>query len=222
MLPTWMYATSPDSLYVNLFIGSTVDVPQVAGTDVRIKQATRYPWDGKVAITVEPEQSKKFAMRIRVPNRATSELYEGTPKVSGLVSLAVNGEKIEPKMENGYAVIDREWKSGDKIEFELPMIPQRVTAIDKVAADRGRVAVKYGPLVYNFEAADNPGMAGRDLPTLKADSPLTAEWKQDLLDGVVAIKAEAADGTPLLAIPNYARDNRAGHSVVWIKDGSSP
>ncbi len=80
-----------------------------------------------------------------------------------MTSIAVNGAPVDPKIENGYAVITRNWKAGDKINFELPMKPQRVKAIEQVAADRGLVAVKYGPLVYNFEAADNPQMEGRAL-----------------------------------------------------------
>ncbi len=85
MLPTWMYATSPDSLYVNLYVGSTVDVPNVAGTDLQLTQKTNYPWDGKVALTVTPKESKKFAIRIRVPQRGVSELYTSTPKADGNV-----------------------------------------------------------------------------------------------------------------------------------------
>jgi hypothetical protein len=65
----------------------------------------------------------------------------------------------------------------------------------------------------------------------------------DLLDGVVAIKGQFADGSPMLAIPNFARMNRAPGtplpprepapgpdgrkpeppplaSIVWIKEGS--
>jgi uncharacterized protein len=42
-----------------------------------------------------------------------------------------------------------------------------------------------------------------------------------LLEGVVAIKAQAPDGSPLTAIPNYARNNRTGRSAVWIRDGGS-
>ena len=71
-----------------------------------------------------------------------------------------------------------------------------------------------------FEAAALEA-SGPRLPTLKADSPLTTEWKPDLLQGVLVIKAEAADGSPLMAIPNYARTNRAGRSTVWIRDGKS-
>ena len=54
MLPTWMYATGKDSLYVNLYAGSTVTVDNVAGTKVEIEQTTDYPWSGKVAIVVRP------------------------------------------------------------------------------------------------------------------------------------------------------------------------
>src|SRR5262249_23287377 len=118
-------------------------------------------------------------------------------------------------------VITREWKAGDLIELELPIKPQRVKASEKVAADRGLVAVRLGPLVYNFEAADNPGMDRSTLPALGSDSPLNANWGPDLLDGVVVIKAQAPDGSPLMAIPNYARNNRTGRSAVWIRDGAS-
>ena len=40
-------------------------------------------------------------------------------------------------------------------------------------------------------------------------------------EGVLVIKAEGADGSPLMAIPNYARTNRTGRSTVWIRDGKS-
>ena len=91
MLPTWTYAKGEDGIYVNLFIGSTINVGKVAGTDVEMVQKTDYPWSGNVAITVNPKESKKFTVYVRVPNRTTSALYTPTPQVSGLKSLAVNG-----------------------------------------------------------------------------------------------------------------------------------
>jgi DUF1680 family protein len=218
MLPTWIYATSSDSLYVNLFAGTTVNIENVAGTRVEMVQETNYPWDGKVAITVNPKESKSFSIRIRVPDRNVSKLYVSTPESNGIGSITVNGVRTAPKIVLGYAVITRNWKAGDKVEFELPMKPQRVKAIDRVTADRGLVAVRLGPLVYNFEAADNKGMDRQTLPVLKSDSPLATEWKPDLLQGVVVINARAADGSVLMAIPNYARSNRSGRSAVWIRD----
>ena len=47
MLPTWMYSKGADGIYVNLFVGSTVMVENVAGTDVEMVQATDYPWTAR-------------------------------------------------------------------------------------------------------------------------------------------------------------------------------
>ena len=214
MVPTWTYATSADGIFVNLFIGSSVNVERVAGTDVEMVQATDYPWSGNIAITVNPKVAKKFTVFVRVPDRTTSELYTPTPSVSGLKSLAVNGEKNSPKIENGYAVVTREWMAGDKIEMELPMEIQVVKADEHIKADRGQVALRYGPLIYNVESADQPKL---DLaPDLKS---LATEWRGDLLGGVMTIKGKWSNGSPLLAIPNFARENRGGaSSAVWLKE----
>lgn len=213
MLPTWMYVKGDDGLYVNLFVGSTVKVANLAGTDVEMVQQTDYPWSGKVAITLNPAASKNFALRIRVPNRGVSTLYTHPSDVDGITALAVNGEPVKPTIERGYAVLSREWKAGDKVELELPMKPYRVKAVEQVSADRGRVALKYGPLVYNIESVDQ-NVNG----VLPGDAPLKAEWDASLLGGVMVIKGTFADGKPLTAIPNYARENRGGRSLVWIRD----
>ena len=108
-------------------------------------------------------------------------------------------------MQKGYAVITREWKAGDRIELELPMEPQRVTADSRIKADADLVALSYGPLIYNVETADN-GRIDRKL----GDEPLVAEWRPDLLGGVVVITGKWQDGSPLIAIPNFTRANRVG------------
>ncbi|MCX8036936.1 MAG: glycoside hydrolase family 127 protein [Candidatus Sumerlaeia bacterium] len=213
MLPAWMYSTGKNAVYVNLFAGSTVSVGNVAGTALEMVQATDYPWSGKVAITVNPSAPAEFAVHIRAPQRSVSELYISTPDADGIVSLAVNGSPVSPPMENGYAVVRRMWKAGDRIDLVLPMTPQRVKASEKVAANIGRVALRYGPLVYNIESVDQ----NVDL-VLRPDSPLATEWRPDLLGGVVVIKGMFSDGTPLTAIPNYARCNRGGRSIVWLRD----
>ncbi|MCH5372717.1 MAG: glycoside hydrolase family 127 protein, partial [Planctomycetes bacterium] len=212
-MPTWMYTTSADSLYINLFVGSTVSVGRVAGADVQVVQATDYPWSGNVSITLNPSAEARFTVRIRVPNRSVSDLYTCTPNSDGIERISVNGSDIDPAVENGYAVITRNWKAGDRIELVLPMHVQRIKASDKIAADAGRVAVRVGPLIYNIESVD------QDLEQiLPPTAVLSREWKPDLLRGVTIVKGTFADGSAMTAIPNYARLNRGGRSIVWIKD----
>jgi DUF1680 family protein len=202
MLPTWVYAKSADSVYVNLFIGSTIPVENVGGTDVQMVQATDYPWGGKISITVNPKVRKNFSLKIRVPNRSVSSLYRSEPNANGITSLAVNGAAVKPAIDKGYAVITRQWKAGDRIDLVLPMKVQRVHASDKIAAARNKVALRYGPLIYNIEKVD------QDLgKTLSPEAPLATEWR-DLLSGVMVIKGAFSDGSAMVAIPNFARTNR--------------
>lgn len=202
MFPTWTYAKSGDGVYVNMFVGSTITLENAGGTDVEMVQTTNYPWSGKVSIKVNPKVAKNFSVRIRVPDRSQSSLYQTTPEVSGLTSLSVNGSAVKPVIDKGYAVITRTWKAGDKIDLELPMKVQRVKASEKLAADRGKVALRYGPLMYNIEKVD------QDITKPLGDAALTTEWRDDLLGGVIVIKGKFADGSGMMAIPNYARTNR--------------
>ncbi len=98
---------------------------------------------------------------------------------------------------------------------------QVITADERIEADRGRVALKYGPMIFNVEKADQP-----DIDKSLGNNLLTAEWRPDMLRGIMTIKGSWADGSPLLAIPNYVRLNRpvsrpegdrSPTSVVWIK-----
>lgn len=212
-LPEWIYAKSADSLYVNLFVGSTVTVDHFAGGGVQMVQSTDYPWSGNVSITVNPTKAGHFTVKIRVPNRGVSQLYTATPNGDGFTSLAVNGAPLKPVVQNGYAAITRDWKTGDKINLVLPMKVQRVKASRQIAADAGRVALRYGPLLYNLESVDQ-NLNG----VLSPDSALSAEWNGSLLGGVMVIKGAFANGMPMTAVPNYARLNRGGRSIVWVKD----
>ncbi|WP_321477518.1 beta-L-arabinofuranosidase domain-containing protein [uncultured Paludibaculum sp.] len=203
MLPTWAYSRTPDSVYVNLFVGSRIVLEKVAGTDVEMVQETDYPWSGKLALTVNPKDSKRFSVHIRMPDRAVSELYKPMPDSNGISSILVNGKPVKAASRNGYAVLDRTWKAGDKIEVELPLKPQHIKASDKIEATRGKLALRYGPLIYNIERKD------QDITKrLSAKAPLTPEWRGDFLGGVVVLKGTFADGSPMLAIPNFVRENR--------------
>jgi DUF1680 family protein len=205
MIPTWTYAKDSSGLYVNMFVGSRIHVGEVAGTGVEVVQKTDYPWKGAVAITVNPDQPKTFSLYVRIPNRTTSKLYKDSPEINGVRRFAVNGKDVTPAIHKGYAVVTRQWNAGDRIELELPMEPQRVTADPRIKADADLLALKYGPLIYNVESPDNQSIERK-----VGNAPLTTEWRPDLLGGVLVVKGKWADGADLIAVPNYARMNRMG------------
>ena len=64
---------------------------------------------------------------------------------------SVNGREVSPTLEKGYAVLKRTWQAGDTVELKLPMPIHRVLANAEIEADRGRVALERGPLVYCIE-----------------------------------------------------------------------
>ncbi len=227
MLPTWTYAKDEENLYVNLFVGSTVNIDDLNGTKVEVVQVTDYPWSGDVSIRITPTTPTEFGLKIRVPNNSVSELYLSTPDSNGIASISVNGQLVTPPIDNGYAVLNRKWTAGDKIDLKLPMKVQRVKGIDKIAATRGRVALRRGPLIYNVEQAD------QDLDqVLEPGADLQVQWKEDLLHGVVVLTGSWSDGSALTAIPYFLRHNRSVNSPateddrrgrgslsrVWIRD----
>lgn len=212
-LPTWMYSKNDKNVYVNLYIGSTVKIGSLAGCNLTVEQRTDYPWNGNVQLVLNPSLAKTFTVHLRIPNRNVSTLYQAEPEINGISSVSINGKPVKYKIINGYAVITRKWKVSDTISFELPLQVQRVRADRRVEADKDKVALRYGPLIYNIESIDQHLDAA-----LRSNAKLAAQWDPTLLGGVIAIRGKFADGTFFQAIPNYARMNREGRSIVWINE----
>jgi DUF1680 family protein len=212
MVPTWTYAKDRKGINANLFIGSTIQVGEVAGTTVEMVQKTDYPWNGKVAMTVNPAEPREFELRIRIPNRDVSALYKGTPDADGIKEVKLNGQPVSYEDRLGYAVIRRMWKKGDTVSFTIPMVAQKIIASDKIAATRNQMAFRYGPIVYCVERAD------QDIQrTIDPDAPLQVEWQADTLNGIKVLKGKWADGSELRAIPYYTRANREdAASRLWL------
>jgi len=231
-LGSYIYAQSGNDLYVNLFIGSQGSV-DLGKNKVKIRQETRYPWEGKIKMTVEPERAGRFAVLVRIPGWSRnqpvpSDLYEYMDPTDETPTLKVNGAPVELKIESGYVRLDRSWKPGDTIELDLPMPVHKVVANWQVPEDKGRVALERGPLVYCAEWPDNGGSALNLLIT--DDTEFKTEFRPNLLDGIqvitgrVSALGRAEDGKSiktvghdLVAIPYYAWANRGmGEMAVWI------
>jgi DUF1680 family protein len=241
-MPGYIYAQDASGIYVNLFVGSKARV-QVAGKQVILKQVTDYPWQGSVKISIEVARPSEFELHIRIPGwsqgpSAADDLYTASNRPeSGAARLTVNGTAIaKPEIVHGYARVHRRWKSGDVVQLNLDMPVQRIKANRQVQADKGRVALMRGPLVYCFEGADN-GAAVKNL-ALPSSAAFVPEHRGNLLGGVTVLEATATGvfQTPLnevasvpfkvTAIPYYANANRGTCQMqVWMpedQDGCRP
>ena len=158
-VPGYVYALKDDELYVNLYMSNTM-TQKVKGKDVTLRQETSYPWNGDVNIFIDKNAAKTFSLKLRIPGWVRNEVVPGDlysyadGKTLGY-KVMVNGEEVSAELDKGYFTITRNWKKGDKVSLHLDMEPRIVTANEKVEADRGRVAVERGPVVYCAEWPDN-------------------------------------------------------------------
>src|SRR5207244_3420977 len=173
------------------YAAGTADL-ELAGGKLKVAQDTRYPWDGNVRITVTPDKTRAFTVNVRIPGWAREEpvpgdLYRFGDKPSPQPTLKVNGSPVALTVANGYVAVKRTWKAGDAIDLDLPMPVRRIVAHDKVAADRDRVALQRGPIVYAAEWPDNPNGKVRNIVLPDANA-MTTEFRADLLNGVSIVK----------------------------------
>lgn len=229
-LPGYVYAVHGKDVYVNLFMGNTSDL-KVDGKDLKLIQSTEYPWNGDIRLDVTPKGKQEFTLKIRVPGWVRGEvvpsnLYVFSDNRQLGYSIKVNGERMESRLEKGYFSISRQWKKGDVVEVHFDMEPRTVKAHQNVEADRGRVAVERGPVVYCAEWPDN---AFSIFSVLMNRTPeFTVERTSDL-EGISKIKTSAQalsyDGSGRLSvkdvtltlIPYYAWAHRgAGKMAVWL------
>jgi DUF1680 family protein len=227
----YVYAQRGDEVFVNLYVAGSGTVKLAAGT-LRLEQQTHYPWDGKVRIVVQGEPAGLSALKLRIPGWAQGrpvpgDLYRYATQATPPVTLTVSGQPVQLDLQDGYATIRRAWHSGDVVELDLPMPVRRVLAHENVVADRGRVAIERGPVLYCLEGADH---GGRVLNLVLPDTAeLSPEHHADLLGGVTVLRGPAQEAyrteggevqtkpAALTMIPYYAWCHRgANEMAVWL------
>jgi DUF1680 family protein len=232
-IPGYVYAITDNELYVNLFISNDANIT-LGNRKLRITQKANFPWDGKVEILVNPETNAKFILKMRIPGWAQNEalpggLYKFTDQDNEPVTIKVNGKDSELKLVDGYAVISRKWKSGDKVEIEFPMPVRKVVADERIKEDKDKMAFQRGPVIYCAEWPDNNTGNVMDL-VIKKDAAFTTEFEPSFLEGTEVIKTsgvqakrtldgkiETLQEEPLKLIPYALWNNRgAGQMMVWF------
>ena len=232
-IPGYIYAVTNKELYINLFISNDAKV-KIGNRKVSVTQKANFPWDGKVEININPERSGNFILKIRIPGWAQNEalpggLYKFTDLDSEPVKLMINGKDSELNPADGYAVISRRWKSGDRIEIEFPMPVRKVIADERVTEDKDKIAFQRGPVIF---CAEWPEINNGDVLDLiiKKDASVTSEFEPSLLEGTQVIKTtgitlgKTPDGKtaitveePVKLIPYAFWNNRGpGQMRVWF------
>ncbi|MEK5463413.1 beta-L-arabinofuranosidase domain-containing protein [Paenibacillus sp. FSL P2-0136] len=208
-LGQYAYAVTEDGLAVNQYMNSEAELVLGSGLGVRLKVSTRYPWDGRIELEVNLAASAEFSIRLRVPEWCSGYLVE-----AGGISIG----EAEALTHQGYIVLERNWSPGDTVVLELELPVNKVRARPEVEADRGRVAVQRGPVVYCLEQTDHPG-SSYDAFSLPAGARFRVKHLPELLGGVTVLQSRDADGRPLRFIPYYAWDNREpGFMQVWVRE----
>ncbi len=230
----YIYGKSNNGIWVNLFVASNTNI-KIGNTDVAMKMETNYPWDGKVKLNIDPVKKSTFKLYVRVPGWYQDKVVPGDLYITGgddgvpdINNLMVNGKGVNFQYENGYAVIEREWKKGDVISVEFPMEVKQITARPDLKYDNERIAIQRGPLVYCVEGADNKeGVWNLIFP---GNTHFTTTAYKILDEPVIAIQAELAsavanksgDGIEIqkrkvTAIPYYCWANRGANAMqVWL------
>lgn len=245
-VPGYMYAVRGNDIYVNLFAANTSTI-SVGGKAVVLDQSTNYPWDGDITIRVAKCGARGAGLKIRVPGwvkdkPVPSDLYAYSDGKQLAASVKVNGREVFPAtndaLDKGYVSVPG-IKKGDVVTIHFDMEPRTVVANDKVADDRGKVAVERGPLVYCAEQQDNDGTnVWQEVVNTAPEFQVNTEYSIKNTEGdgktfsVVALttpaqrlsvagngKITVAD-TQITLIPYYAWNHRgSGYMTVWLQQG---
>ncbi|MBC7328072.1 glycoside hydrolase family 127 protein [bacterium] len=218
----YIYAQSDEGIWVNLYVQSKANIELKSG-NVQLEVIGDYPWDGHLLIFIHPSQPMEFPLNLRISGWCKE------------FEVRINGKLEEkPLVENGYIVLKRTWREGDKVELNLPMPVEKMVAHPNVKEDIGKIALQRGPLVYCFEAQDQTAPLG--LIYLFIDGDFKARFESNLLGGIVVLDGEgmASDGVSwektlyqpapsrvkkvnVRAIPYYAWCNREPREMkVWM------
>ncbi len=132
-----IYAKAQDALFVNLYVASTVNWEEKGMT---ISQNTKFPVENHVTFKIEEcGQSKNALIALR------------HPWWSEEVSVTVNGQSQDLKEENGYVLLEREWRQNDEITITL----QPTLRAETIKGGSHYFAFFYGPIMLGTRIEDN-------------------------------------------------------------------
>ena len=229
-VPGMIYSHADNDIYCALYASSSAEVPLKTGR-IKLKQQTDYPFDGTIEMEIEPENDgTEFTLWLRIPTWSTDrfvpgELYSYADNISTDASLYINGKQAKTKSIDGYVPVKRKWNKGDKVVLQLPMPIRYSSADERVEADRDRICITRGPLVYCAEQPDNEHPASNYIISQIGKEGRIEAFADGILKGIprISLNASAIEGetelpATLTLIPYYAWNNRGDNVTmnVWF------
>ncbi len=193
-LSSLAYYRTADGVAVNLYTPSTATVQLAGGRTVKLEQQTDYPNSGQIDVLVSPSQPGRFSLRLRIPQWCEHPV------------ISVNGASVgAPAPGVTDFAIEREWRSGDRVQLSLPMTWRWVKGL---GMQTDRVALMRGPLVYGLSAQKNPALEGVVLRDLTLDPRSVQDVARDT--------SVRPDGTSVKARAWKPGSNLAGATDVEV------
>lgn len=225
------YAVKDNELFTGFYMANETTASLTSGK-VSLKQETGYPYDGTVSLTLTPEHKEQaFTLALRIPTWTSNRsvpgyLYHYTLPNIDPPRILVNGKEIPCSPDKGYVKIDRTWRKGDTVELILPMEPLLSWADNRILADKGRVCLTRGPLVYCAEETDNgKGVLHTVVPD-RVMHPKQGVFTDGIMKGIPYLDIDATvypesrdEGkfSRLRLIPYFAWCNRGqGEMQTWF------
>lgn len=221
----YAYAQSSDSVYTGLYGANEAEFALANGAAFKIRQSTRYPWNGEIRFEIERKNDAPFTLMLRVPawSRSGKVVVDDTVTPLG----ATHAGKYFPVGISG---------EGDvRIDMSLDISPRFTAAHPMVEEDEAQVCVERGPLVYCLESADQvrPELSGlffredagfSESPIDISGASLVAVsargWMRELRQGDALYERYSpgrGEEITLRLIPYFAWDNRGfGEMRVWL------
>ena len=218
---SYMYGVAADEVAIHMY-GESVARLKLGAVRMTLTQATHYPWDGRVTLTVGLEGPATFGIALRVPAWCDDAM------------LSINGDAMREDLSCGYYRLRRAWRDGDTIVLDLPLAVRSLRAHPNVSEDVGRVAIARGPLIYCAEEVDNTsglntmivvdtatartlslaslhGAIAIDIPARRERWP---DWEGKLYD----TRPPTLEDATVRLVPYHLWDNRQpGQMLVWMR-----
>jgi uncharacterized protein len=175
-LRSYLFATSRDGLYINLYNNSELNWRLEDGTGLKVVESTDYPWSGEAKFTVYPSHPSQFTIYLRWPGWSSTADFQ------------INGNRVTGDFKPGaYVPLTRTWQSGDTITVNFPIQTQLIRANVKAGELYGKAVVERGPIVFSLDQADQGQTPIADM-FFRLGGVGTAEFHKELFGGATIVK----------------------------------